>query len=105
MITAVSTHYVAICVMQRMMKGLVTEQLTSTFVSFLKAMIILEASKEEQRCVVYFLSAESIEGREIYRRMEKIYRENCKSLSKLKEWSKRFREEHVSRGDDAFCTF
>lgn len=43
----------------------------------------MEASKEEQRDVASFLTAECVGGREIHRRMEKIYGEHSMSLSEV----------------------
>ncbi|KAJ4435076.1 hypothetical protein ANN_23651 [Periplaneta americana] len=61
----------------------------------------MEASKQEQRGVVRFLTAEGIGEREIHRRISAIYGEHSMSCSHVLEWHKRFQEGHVSVQDDA----
>ena len=61
----------------------------------------MEASKEEQRGVVHFLTAEGVGGTDIYRRMSQVYGEQCMSLARFKAWHKRFREGQVSLADYA----
>ncbi|KAJ4427206.1 hypothetical protein ANN_24823 [Periplaneta americana] len=53
----------------------------------------MEASKEEQRGVVRFLTAEGVEAQEIHRRMSAVSGVSC---SRVLEWHKRFRKGCVS---------
>ena len=57
----------------------------------------MEASKEEQRGVVSFLTAEGVGGTDIHRRMLQVYGEHCMSLARVKT----FREGRVLLADDA----
>lgn len=60
----------------------------------------MEASEEEQRGVVRFLTAEGVGGREVHHRMSAVYGEHSMSCSRVLEWHKRFREGRVSLQDD-----
>ena len=61
----------------------------------------MEASKEEKRNVVKFLTAEGVGGTDINRRISQVYGDYCMSPSKVKAWHKRFRKGRVSLADDA----
>ena len=60
----------------------------------------MEASKEEMRGVVRFLSAEGVAPVQIHRRMVAVYGENSLSYSRVKVWAGRFRAGRESLSDD-----
>ena len=59
------------------------------------------ASKEEQRGVVRFLTAEGVGGMDVHRRMSQVYGEHYMSLASVKGWQMGFREGRVSLADHA----
>ena len=61
----------------------------------------MEASKEEQRGVVCFLTAEGVWGTDIHRRMSQVSGEHCMSLARVKACHKHFREGQVPLANDA----
>ncbi|KAJ4430453.1 hypothetical protein ANN_22669 [Periplaneta americana] len=61
----------------------------------------MEASKEEQRSLVRFLTAKGVGGTDIHPRMSQVYGKHCMSLARVKAWHKRFRERRVSLADGA----
>ena len=62
----------------------------------------MEASKEEQRGVVRFLTAEGVGGRTFIEECHKCTVNTAWSLGRVKAWHKRFREGWVSLADDAW---
>ena len=61
----------------------------------------MESSKEDQRSVDRFLTAEGVGGTDIHWRMSQEYGEHCMSLARVKAWHKHFREGWVLLADDA----
>ena len=47
-------------------------------------------TKEEQRCVIRFLSSEGVKPTEIHRRMKVQYGDACLSLQQAYEWTRKF---------------
>jgi len=47
-------------------------------------------TKEEQRCVIRFLSSERVKPIEIHRRMKVQYGDACLSLQQVYEWTRKF---------------
>lgn len=60
----------------------------------------MEVSKEEQRAVIRFLTAEGESAAGIYRRMLTVYGEQCLCESGVRRWAARYRDGRMSLKDD-----
>lgn len=56
-------------------------------------------SKEDQRAVIQFLTAEGCMPAEIHRRMASVYRDRAVSKTTVTEWSRKFREGRTETSD------
>jgi len=59
----------------------------------------MESSKQAQRAVIQFLSAEGVSGTDIYSRMKNVYGTECMSRTAVSRWCSDFRHGRVSTAD------
>ena len=59
----------------------------------------MDSSKEAQRAVIQFLSAEGVSGTDIYSRMKNVYGIECMSRTAVCRWCSGFRHGRVSTAD------
>ena len=59
----------------------------------------MDSSKQAQRAVIQFLSAEGVSGTDIYSRMKNVYGTECMSRTAVFRWCSDFRHRRVSTAD------
>jgi hypothetical protein len=59
----------------------------------------MDPSKQVQRAVIQFLSAEGASGTDIYSRMKNVYGTECMSRTAVFRWCRDFRHGRVSTAD------
>jgi len=59
----------------------------------------MDSSKQSQRAVIQFLSAEGVSGTDIYNRMKNVYGTECMSRTAVFRWYSDFRHGRVSTAD------
>ena len=59
----------------------------------------MDSSRQAQRAVIQFLSAEGVSGTDIYSRMKNVYRTDCMSRTAVFRWCNDFRHGRVSTVD------
>jgi len=59
----------------------------------------MDSSKQAQRAVIQFLSAEGVSGKDIYSRMKNVYGTECMSRTTVFRWCSDFRHGRVSTAD------
>jgi len=59
----------------------------------------MDCSKQAQRAVIQFLSAEGVSGTDIYSRMKNVYWTECMSRTAVFRWCSDFRHGRASTAD------
>jgi len=59
----------------------------------------MDSSKQAQRAVIQFLSAEGVSGTDIYSRMKNVYGTECMSRAEVFRWCSDFRHGRVSTAE------
>jgi len=59
----------------------------------------MDSSKQTQRAIIQFLSAEGVSGTDIYNQMKNVYGTECMSRTAVFGWCSDFRHRRVSTAD------